>query len=110
MGNTGNYLGLVKKINYLNSLLIGSYVFFQGPLVGMNPVQIRATVDLYPRSRPSLSGGIRLPEAPAGWCLLSVNVIHTNLQTRLHILRNTSCMLCHMGFAALCPIRVKNVL
>ncbi|XP_028262725.1 SPARC-like protein 1 [Parambassis ranga] len=37
-----------------------------GPLVGMNPVQIRATVDLYPRS--TLSGGIRLPEAPADPC------------------------------------------
>uniref|UniRef100_A0A8C2WX87 Kazal-like domain-containing protein n=1 Tax=Cyclopterus lumpus TaxID=8103 RepID=A0A8C2WX87_CYCLU len=29
-----------------------------GPLVGMNPVQIRATVDLYPGSRPSLGGGV----------------------------------------------------
>uniref|UniRef100_A0A8C5D7W7 SPARC-like protein 1 n=1 Tax=Gouania willdenowi TaxID=441366 RepID=A0A8C5D7W7_GOUWI len=28
-----------------------------GPLVGVNPVQIRATVDLYPRSRPSYDTG-----------------------------------------------------
>ncbi|KAM9314841.1 SPARC-like protein 1 [Pholidichthys leucotaenia] len=39
-----------------------------GPLVGMNPVQIRATVDLYPRSRPSLGEVIDLPEAPADPC------------------------------------------
>ncbi|XP_067440826.1 SPARC-like protein 1 [Thunnus thynnus] len=39
-----------------------------GPLVGMNPVQIRATVDLYPSSRPSLGGGIHHPEAPADPC------------------------------------------
>ncbi|XP_039662104.1 SPARC-like protein 1 isoform X2 [Perca fluviatilis] len=39
-----------------------------GPLVGMNPVQIRATVDLYPSSRPSLSGGMHRPEAPADPC------------------------------------------
>ncbi|XP_023274194.1 SPARC-like protein 1 [Seriola lalandi dorsalis] len=39
-----------------------------GPLVGMNPVQIRATVDLYPSSRPSLGGSIHHPEAPADPC------------------------------------------
>lgn len=39
----------------------------QGPLVGMNPVQIRATVELYPSSRPSLGGGTQHPETPAGW-------------------------------------------
>ncbi|XP_059185876.1 SPARC-like protein 1 [Centropristis striata] len=39
-----------------------------GPLVGMNPVQIRATVDLYPSSRPSLGGGVHHPEAPADPC------------------------------------------
>ncbi|GAA6214751.1 SPARC-like protein 1 [Lates japonicus] len=39
-----------------------------GPLVGMNPVQIRASVDLYPSSRPSLGGGIHNPEAPADPC------------------------------------------
>uniref|UniRef100_A0A3Q0QWB5 SPARC-like 1 n=1 Tax=Amphilophus citrinellus TaxID=61819 RepID=A0A3Q0QWB5_AMPCI len=39
-----------------------------GPLVGMNPVQIRATVDLYPMARPSLGGGIHLPETPADLC------------------------------------------
>uniref|UniRef100_A0A8C2X117 Uncharacterized protein n=1 Tax=Cyclopterus lumpus TaxID=8103 RepID=A0A8C2X117_CYCLU len=39
-----------------------------GPLVGMNPVQIRATVDLYPGSRPSLGGGVHHPEAPADPC------------------------------------------
>ncbi|XP_045902570.1 SPARC-like protein 1 isoform X2 [Micropterus dolomieu] len=39
-----------------------------GPLVGMNPVQIRATVDLYPSSRSSLSGGVHHPEAPADPC------------------------------------------
>uniref|UniRef100_UPI003AAB80DA SPARC-like protein 1 n=1 Tax=Centroberyx gerrardi TaxID=166262 RepID=UPI003AAB80DA len=38
------------------------------PLVGMNPVQIRATVDLYPSARPSLGGGIHHPEAPADPC------------------------------------------
>ncbi|XP_030597196.1 SPARC-like protein 1 isoform X2 [Archocentrus centrarchus] len=39
-----------------------------GPLVGMNPVQIRATVDLYPMARPSLGGGTHLPETPADPC------------------------------------------
>ncbi|XP_010766484.1 SPARC-like protein 1 [Notothenia coriiceps] len=39
-----------------------------GPLVGMNPVQIRATVDLYPGSRPSPGGGVHRPEAPADPC------------------------------------------
>uniref|UniRef100_UPI0037E8976D SPARC-like protein 1 n=1 Tax=Semicossyphus pulcher TaxID=241346 RepID=UPI0037E8976D len=39
-----------------------------GPLVGMNPVQIRATVDLYPSSRSSLSGGDHHSEAPADPC------------------------------------------
>ncbi|XP_070774556.1 SPARC-like protein 1 [Enoplosus armatus] len=39
-----------------------------GPLVGMNPVQIRATVDLYPSSRSSLGGGVHRPEAPADPC------------------------------------------
>ncbi|KAM9856997.1 SPARC-like protein 1 [Aulostomus maculatus] len=34
-----------------------------GPLVGMNPVQIRATVDLYPNTRPSPH-----PEAPSDPC------------------------------------------
>ena len=46
-----------------------SCVRFQGPLVGMNPVQIRATVDLYPSSRPSLGGSIHHSEAPAGWLI-----------------------------------------
>ncbi|XP_076001761.1 SPARC-like protein 1 [Genypterus blacodes] len=39
-----------------------------GPVVGMNPVQIRATVDLYPDSRPPAGGGIHHPEAPADPC------------------------------------------
>ncbi|KAI4832644.1 hypothetical protein KUCAC02_015606 [Chaenocephalus aceratus] len=39
-----------------------------GPLVGMNPVQIRATVDLYPGSRPSPGGGVHRPESPADPC------------------------------------------
>lgn len=39
----------------------------QGPLVGMNPVQIRATVDLYPSSRPSLGESTHHPESLAGW-------------------------------------------
>ncbi|KAM7009317.1 SPARC-like protein 1 [Tautogolabrus adspersus] len=39
-----------------------------GPLVGMNPVQIRATVDLYPSSRASHGGGVHHPEAPADPC------------------------------------------
>ncbi|KAM4603361.1 SPARC-like protein 1 [Polymixia lowei] len=38
------------------------------PIVGMNPVQIRATVDLYPSARPPLGGGIHRPEAPADPC------------------------------------------
>ncbi|XP_061595422.1 SPARC-like protein 1 [Cololabis saira] len=37
-----------------------------GPLVGVNPVQIRATVDLYPGS--SFSGSTDLPENPADPC------------------------------------------
>ncbi len=44
-----------------------TFVLFQGPLVGMNPVQIRATVDLYPSSRPSAGGVVHGPEAPTGW-------------------------------------------
>ncbi|XP_040892334.1 SPARC-like protein 1 [Toxotes jaculatrix] len=39
-----------------------------GPLVGMNPVQIRASVDLYPSSRPSLGGSVHHPDAPADPC------------------------------------------
>ncbi|XP_041789571.1 SPARC-like protein 1 [Chelmon rostratus] len=39
-----------------------------GPLVGMNPVQIRATVELYPSSRSSLGAGAHRPEAPADPC------------------------------------------
>ncbi|XP_068613040.1 SPARC-like protein 1 [Brachionichthys hirsutus] len=39
-----------------------------GPVVGMNPVQIRATVDLYPGSRPSLAGGVHRSEASADPC------------------------------------------
>ncbi|XP_035494399.2 SPARC-like protein 1 [Scophthalmus maximus] len=39
-----------------------------GPLVGMNPVQIRATLDLYPSSRASPPGGVHHPEAPADPC------------------------------------------
>ncbi|XP_075901012.1 SPARC-like protein 1 [Nelusetta ayraudi] len=41
-----------------------------GPLVGMNPVQIRATVDLYPSSRSSLGAGASHggPEAPVDPC------------------------------------------
>ncbi|XP_029015050.1 SPARC-like protein 1 [Betta splendens] len=39
-----------------------------GPLVGMNPVQIRSTVELYPSSRPSPGGGTHDPEAPADPC------------------------------------------
>uniref|UniRef100_A0A3Q1K3C4 Kazal-like domain-containing protein n=1 Tax=Anabas testudineus TaxID=64144 RepID=A0A3Q1K3C4_ANATE len=39
-----------------------------GPLVGMNPVQIRATVDLYPSSRPSLGESAHHPETPADPC------------------------------------------
>ncbi|KAF3687698.1 SPARC Osteonectin [Channa argus] len=39
-----------------------------GPLVGMNPVQIRATVDLYPNTRSSLGGSTHSEEAPADPC------------------------------------------
>ncbi|KAL6110711.1 uncharacterized protein ACO6RY_19743 [Pungitius sinensis] len=39
-----------------------------GPLVGMNPVQIRATLDLYPSSRAPLGGDIHSSEAPADPC------------------------------------------
>ncbi|XP_029544509.2 SPARC-like protein 1 [Oncorhynchus nerka] len=35
------------------------------PLVGMNPVQIRATVDLYPSIRPSLAASLYRPQASA---------------------------------------------
>ncbi|KAM6971963.1 SPARC-like [Aplochiton taeniatus] len=38
------------------------------PSVGMNPVQIRATVELYPSSRPFLGGGIDRPESSADPC------------------------------------------
>ena len=43
------------------------FVLFQGPLVGMNPVQIRVTADLYPGSRSAVGGGVDHPEIPAGW-------------------------------------------
>ncbi|XP_005946875.1 SPARC-like protein 1 [Haplochromis burtoni] len=39
-----------------------------GPLVGVNPVQIRVAAELYPRSRPSLGGDIQLPETPTDPC------------------------------------------
>ncbi|XP_029359732.1 SPARC-like protein 1 [Echeneis naucrates] len=39
-----------------------------GPLVGMNPVQIRASVDLYPSSRHYVGGGKHHPEAPPDPC------------------------------------------
>lgn len=39
-----------------------------GPLVGMNPVQIRATVDLYPSSRAALAGLTHDLEASADPC------------------------------------------
>uniref|UniRef100_A0A672Y431 SPARC-like 1 n=1 Tax=Sphaeramia orbicularis TaxID=375764 RepID=A0A672Y431_9TELE len=39
-----------------------------GPLVGMNPVQIRATVELYPSTRTSLGGTTHHLEAPADPC------------------------------------------
>ncbi|XP_045070099.1 cilia- and flagella-associated protein 251-like [Coregonus clupeaformis] len=35
------------------------------PLVGMNPVQIRATVDLYPSARPYLAASLYRPQASA---------------------------------------------
>lgn len=69
-----------------------SCVLFQGPLVGMNPVQIRATVDLYPSSRPSLGGGIHHPEAPAGWCLVNSAAAAT-----FTILTNTLSQQSHRG-------------
>ncbi|XP_056892620.1 SPARC-like protein 1 [Takifugu flavidus] len=39
-----------------------------GSIVGMNPVQIRATVDLYPSTRSALAGHVHHPEAPADPC------------------------------------------
>ncbi|XP_007551869.1 SPARC-like protein 1 [Poecilia formosa] len=39
-----------------------------GPLVGVNPVQIRASVDLYPRSRSFSSGNIHLSQTPPDPC------------------------------------------
>ncbi|KAK2817078.1 hypothetical protein Q5P01_025269 [Channa striata] len=39
-----------------------------GPLVGMNPVQIRATVDLYPNTRSSIGGSTHSAEAPSDPC------------------------------------------
>lgn len=69
-----------------------SCVLFQGPLVGMNPVQIRATVDLYPSSRPSLGGGIHHPEAPVGWCLVNLAAAAT-----FTILTNSLCKQSHRG-------------
>uniref|UniRef100_H3CYZ7 SPARC-like 1 n=1 Tax=Tetraodon nigroviridis TaxID=99883 RepID=H3CYZ7_TETNG len=39
-----------------------------GSTVGMNPVQIRATVDLYPSSRSALAGHVHGPQAPADPC------------------------------------------
>ncbi|XP_029621701.1 SPARC-like protein 1 [Salmo trutta] len=37
----------------------------RAPLVGMNPVQIKATVDLYPSARPSLAASLYRPQASA---------------------------------------------
>ncbi|XP_041839356.1 SPARC-like protein 1 [Melanotaenia boesemani] len=39
-----------------------------GPLVGVNPVQIRASLDLYPDSRTPFGGGIHIPETPSDPC------------------------------------------
>ncbi|MEQ2228011.1 hypothetical protein ILYODFUR_004312 [Ilyodon furcidens] len=39
-----------------------------GPIVGVNPVQIRAAVVLYPRSRSSFSGDLHLSGTPADPC------------------------------------------
>ncbi|XP_054897705.1 SPARC-like protein 1 [Poeciliopsis prolifica] len=39
-----------------------------GPLVGVNPVQIRASVDLYPRSRSLTSGDMHLSQTPPDPC------------------------------------------
>ncbi|XP_027872239.1 SPARC-like protein 1 [Xiphophorus couchianus] len=39
-----------------------------GPLVGVNPVQIRGSVDLYPRSRSFLSGDVHLSRTPPDPC------------------------------------------
>lgn len=61
-------LAIYKRLQLFPPCLTALYfrvscVLFQGPLVGMNPVQIRATADLYPSSRSSPSGH---PDAPAG--------------------------------------------
>lgn len=50
------------------------WFFPQGSIVGMNPVQIRATVDLYPSTRSALAGHVHHPEAPAGWWTHSPNI------------------------------------
>ncbi|XP_072240014.1 uncharacterized protein [Leuresthes tenuis] len=39
-----------------------------GPLVGVNPVQIRASVDLFPESRSTFAGSIHLPGTPPDPC------------------------------------------
>ncbi|CAG5928512.1 unnamed protein product [Menidia menidia] len=39
-----------------------------GPLVGVNPVQIRGAVDLYPESRSSFAGAIYQPSSPPDPC------------------------------------------
>lgn len=41
----------------------------------MNPVQIRATVDLYPSTRSALAGHMHHPEAPAGWLTRYPNIL-----------------------------------
>ena len=54
---------LLKVTLFIPHMFLVS-LLFQGPLVGVNPVQIRATVDLYPGS--SFGGSTSQPENPAG--------------------------------------------
>lgn len=71
-------------------------VCFQGPLVGMNPVQIRATVELYPSSRLSPGGGTHHPEGPAGW----FHSVHSRPSYRLMHYPNSLTRICWLDHFA----------
>lgn len=64
------------------------FLFFQGSIVGMNPVQIRATVDLYPSSRAAPAA--QHPEAAAGGWTRYPNILTQESADRLTFLKTST--------------------
>ncbi|CAG01282.1 unnamed protein product [Tetraodon nigroviridis] len=62
----------------------------RGSTVGMNPVQIRATVDLYPSSRSALAGHVHGPQAPAGGLTPYPNTLTEESADRLIFLKTST--------------------